>query len=213
MLHVATWSWGKKYTTAYLERLMAGVKRNLKQVHSFLVIDERRIRAVDKPLLQGCLIRLEVFDPASQERWGIKPGDRIAVLDLDLIVTGPLDPLFDREDSFTILQGVNTSNPNPYNGSVWMLKAGEHADVWTDFSLDAVRRVPYFAFPDDQAWMRHKIPNAAAFGAVDGVYAFKKNGWPPGDALPGNARIVAFPGHRDPAQFTHLDWVKAHWRV
>lgn len=212
MLHIIAWSWGAKYD-GYALKLSAGVSRHVKQPHTFTVVDE--VQKEDLYLLEypGCLVRLRTFDPQWQDRWGIAPGDRIAVLDLDLIVTGALDPLFDRDDSFTILQGVNTSNPNPYNGSVWMLKASEHADVWKDFSLDAVRKVPYFAFPDDQAWMHHKIPNAAAFGAAEGVYAFKKNGWPKGDALPDNARIVAFPGHRDPSQFTHLPWVKEHWRI
>jgi len=48
---------------------------------------------------------------------------------------------------------------------------------------------------------------------VDGVYAFKKRNWPKGDALPSNARVVAFPGFRDPSQFGHLDWVAQHWRA
>jgi hypothetical protein len=64
-------------------------------------------------------------------------------------VTGPLDPLFDRKDDFTILQGINTTNPCPYNGSIWMLKAGARPEVWSEFSLEnyaaaagAVSRLP-----------------------------------------------------------------------
>jgi len=50
-------------------------------------------------------------------------------------------------------------------------------------------------------------------GPADGVYGFHKPGWPKGEALPKNARIVAFPGWRDPVGFRHLDWVKQHWRA
>jgi hypothetical protein len=67
----------------------------------------------------GCFARSALFDPEWQARHGIEPGDRFVCLDLDLIVTGPLDGLFDRPEPFAILQGVNASNPCPYNGSVW----------------------------------------------------------------------------------------------
>jgi uncharacterized protein YbdZ (MbtH family) len=57
------------------------------------------------------------------------------------------------------------------------------------------------------------MPDAGAYTGADGVYAFQKKSWPRGEALPKNARIVAFPGYRDPVGFQHLDWVKAHWRT
>lgn len=226
MLHIITYRWGSKYGGGYLEKLVHGVRRHLSEPYRFVLATDQWALDCRKPIddvwpipkedrhlldIKGCLARLRLFDPNWQAQWAIQPGDRIACLDLDLIVTGPLDPVFNRDDSFTILQGVNTSNPNPYNGSIWMLKAGEHADVWTDFSLESVGAIPYYAFPDDQAWFHHKIPNAAGWGAADGVYAFQKKGWPTGNKLPSNARIVAFPGHRDPSQFVHLDWIKEHW--
>jgi hypothetical protein len=155
-----------------------------------------------------------MFDPAWQERHGIAPGDRVVNLDLDMVVTGALDPLFDREDDFTILQGINTTNPCPYNGSIWMLRAGARPDVWSDFSLEnyAKFKVPVHAFPDDQGWFHTLMPTAGAWGPKDGVYGFRKKHWPSGEALPEGARIVAFPGWRDPSKFEHLDWVQSNWR-
>jgi len=140
-------------------------------------------------------------------------GDRIVCMDLDLIITGSLDPLFDRPEPFVILQGANSVNPCPYNGSMWMVKAEYRPDVWSDFTLDAATAVPWYAFPDDQSWFAHKLPNAAGWraGPQSGAYAFKKPGWPKGDGLPADARLVAFPGFRDPSQFTHLPWVRDHW--
>jgi len=85
--------------------------------------------------------------------------------------------------------------------------------VWTDFSLEAAQAVPFFSFPDDQAWLEAKLPDAAAIGPEQGVYGFCKPGWNTGTALPKNARIVAFPGWRDPVGFGHLSWVAEHWRV
>lgn len=210
-LIVSTWAWGSKYGAYYLDRLASGVARHLSEPHDFRIFtpepeDEHLTR------IPGCFARLRAFDPAWQARQGIKPGDRLVCLDLDLIITGSLDGLFTRPEPFVILQGVNSSNPCPYNGSAWMLAAGYRPDVWDDFSIEAARKVPFDSFPDDQAWFAAKMPDAGAFSDRDGVFAFQKPGWPKGEQLPKGARLVAFPGRRDPSGFQHLDWVKEHWR-
>jgi hypothetical protein len=234
-LFVCSWLWGTKWKAAYAQRLFAALERNIAQDYrSVLITDQTSVTSVgadivlpiedaDRSLLSqpGCLVRMRMFDPAFQARIGAVPGDRIVNIDVDAVVTGALDPLFDRHDEFTILQRVNQTNPCPFNGSLWMLRAGRRHDVFTDFSFEAyrARRVPVHAIPDDQGWLHHKFPNAAAWTAADGVYAFKKIGWPGitriGDdqyrhALPGNARVVAFPG-RDPGRYQWLGWVRQHW--
>ncbi len=228
MLHVTTWLWGGAYAEHYVHRLAAAVKRNLNEAHRFICftdsprnlpgIEQYPIPNMELTAIPGCFVRLRLFDPEWQAKCGIKPGDRVVNLDLDLVVTGNLDPLFDRRDDFTILQGINSTNPCPYNGSVWMLKAGARPDVWEDFSLDNYKGlgVAFHSFPDDQGWFEFKHAGygtgAGAWGPEDGVYGFKKLGWPSGDALPDNARVVAFPGWRDPVKFEHLKWVKQNWR-
>lgn len=214
MLHVSTWCWGDKYGFAHCTRLCRGVRRHTSQVYRYHLFepepDDRHL--TDIP---GCFARLRMFNPAWQLRQGIEPGDRLVCLDLDSVVTGPLDPLFNRDEPFLILKGANASNPCPYNGSVMMLTAGYRPDVWSDFSLDAARRIEHHEFPDDQGWLWHKIPNAAGWnvGATSGIYAFRKPGWPKGDdhVLPPGARLVVFPGWRDPSLFTKLPWVHEHW--
>jgi hypothetical protein len=210
VLHVITWHWGTKYGPHYIERLERAVARNLKQDHRFLVC---RPKPVDEYLtaVPGCFARLRTFEPGWQKQMGIAKGDRIACLDLDVVITGPLDSVFDRPDDFAILQGVHSANPCPYNGSVWMLRAGYRPDVWDDFSLNAAAGVPFYEFPEDQAWFAAKMPDAGAIGPRDGVYAFGKPGWPGGTQLPPQAKLVAFPGKRDPSQFAHLDWVRQNW--
>jgi hypothetical protein len=203
VLWVTAWRWGSKYSQEYVDRLAAAVARNLTWAHEFRIIEPEPEDA-HLTTIPGCFARLRAFDVAWQERQGLKPGDRIVCLDLDLIVTGRLDDMLARREPFAILQGVNSSNPCPYNGSVWWTMAGYRPDVWTDFSLEAAAKVPHDKFPDDQAWLAHKLPGAAAIGPADGVYGFCKPGWPKGD--------VAFPGYRDPSQFEHLAWVRDHWR-
>ena len=226
MLNIVTWYWGHKYPRDHVLKLVAGVERNLTQPHRIIVMSEQaRIKyggVVSLPIMDehlihqpGCVVRMRIFDPTWQASVGIMYDDRIVDLDIDAVITRPLDSLFDREEDFVILQGINTTNPCPYNGSVFMLRAGAHADVWNDFSLEANRAVPWHSFPDDQGWMHHKIPNGAAWTVADGIYGFKKKDWPSGDSLPTNARIVAFPGWRDPSMpiFAKIPWIKQHWRI
>lgn len=222
MLTVAVHIWGTKYGPDYVARLASGVHRHLKQPHRFVAISDRaelvpptieRIELEDRALtdVKGCFVRLKMFDPEWQRRHGMT--GRIVSLDLDDIITGPLDPLFDRPENFVIFQGANAANPCPYNGSVFMVRAGAHPEVWKDFSIAAAQSIPRHDFPDDQGWLWHKIPNAAGWkaGPQSGVYGFQKPGWPKGTALPPDARLVAFFGWRDPSKFIQLDWVKKNW--
>lgn len=209
MIHVITWLWGSKYASHYVERLARGIERNL-GAHTFTVCEPR---PEDRHLTEipGCFARLRTFDPDWQTSMGFGAGDRILCLDLDLIVTGNLSPIVSRPEPFVILQGANSKNTCRYNGSAWLLTAGYRPDVWTGFSIEAASKAPHWKYPEDQSWFEAKMPDAGAYGPKDGVYGFHKPGWHEGDALPVNARIVAFPGSRDPGQFTHLPWVKDHW--
>lgn len=213
MLTICTWIWGEKYKDGYVEKLRAGLMRHMKQPFQFRVFSPC---SEDMPLTEipGCFARLRMFDPQWQQSQGLTAGERLVCLDLDIVITRSLGPLFLRSEPFVILQNANTSNPCPFNGSVMMLKVGENSEVWTDFSIEAARQVPFYDFPDDQGWLHHKLPRAAGWqcGRQSGIFAYQKRGWPPGNRLPEDARMVCFFGHRDPSQFLFLPWVKAHWR-
>jgi hypothetical protein len=225
ILAICTWLWGSKYTLDDVYKLKRGVARCLKQPHRFLVMTERerdwsppygieRHAIKDPELLAypGCFARLRMFDYGWQHNRKID--DRLVCMDLDMVITGELDKLFDRPETFVILAGANSLNPCPYNGSVFMLRPGCHGQLFSDFSMEEARKIGHYKFPDDQGWFWHKLPNAATWqaGRTSGVYGFKKPGWHHGsDRLPEQARIVAFPGHRQPKDFMHLDWVRKHW--
>lgn len=237
VLTVCTWLWGDKYGPKDVAKLASGVQRHLKQDYRFVVLTEEdrsldefeRFPALPEQLqfwsifeedrhllkIKGCFVRLRMFDPGWQERRKIKAGDRIVCMDLDVVITGPLDPLFNRPENFVILHGANQVNPCKFNGSLFMLRAGEHPEVWRDFSLEEANKIKFFSFPDDQSWFEHKLPKAAGWecGERSGVWSFAKRGWPKDNKLPAGARLVVFPGSRDPSQFTHLSWVREHWRV
>lgn len=224
-----TWLWGSKYGLEDVAKLYYGLRRNIDQDFRFIVVTDRKpfmLHGVETTQIQdpelckvkGCFARLRMFDPKWQGRLGIALDERIVGIDLDVVVVGKLDPIFNRGGSFRILGGANAANPCPFNGSLMMLRAGAHSEVWSDFSLEAAAKVPFYEFPDDQGWIWHKLPNAEVWkvGADSGVYAFQKPGWEgPGlntNHIPDAARLVVFPGWRSPEQFKHLPWVRDNWR-
>lgn len=221
MLNIVTWFWGTKYSPKYVERLARGLRRGLTQSHRFIVMtDGRQVLSgyechdiSDLVLLnvRGCFARLRMFDPEWQRSLGLH--GRIVCVDLDTVITGNLDPLFNRTEEFVILQGANSANPCPYTACLFMFQDGAHHELWTEFSLEAAEKIPKYEFADDQGWMHHLVPNAAAWhvGAESGIWSFQKRGWPSDDVLPSGARMVAFPGARDPSQFVKLPWIKDHW--
>ena len=221
MITVVTWLWGDKFKIDDVLRLRSAVARNLREDHRFLCLSDRpfehdgieccSIWNTELCKRPGCFARLRLFDPELQEY--LMVDEKIVNMDLDTVITGQLDPLFNRPESFCIMQGGNASNPCPYNGALIMLRRGEHADVWRDFTVGRAAAVPYYAYPDDQGWIWHKIPNASGWkcGDTHGVYVYKKPGWHGGDALPPGARLVTFINN-SPRSLRHLDWVQEHWR-
>lgn len=220
MLVVSTWLWGAKYSSDDVAKLASAVRRNLKQFHRFVCFSDRSLEIegvecgiiLDFDLLEvkGCFARLRMFDPSWQEGWF---DDQIVNMDLDSVVTGPLDKLFDRPEPFVILQGGNYANPCPYGGALFSIRRGAHPEIWSSFSLEAAAKVPFHEFPDDQGWMHAVAPGAAAFrcGPSSGVYVFRKPPWPLDDRLPADAKIVTFSGWRTPAKFVGLDWIRKNW--
>jgi hypothetical protein len=212
LLSIVCWHWGKKYNRHYVERLKTGLEIHIQQEFRFGIFSpEKEDEYLTK--IPGCFCRLRMFDPEWQEKHGFK--DRIVSIDLDTIITGPLDDLFDRPENFVILQGANAANPCPYNGSIFMLRAGYRPDVWRDFSIKRSQEIKFHEFPDDQGWFWDKMPTAAGWkaGPESGIYAFQKPGWPKGDELPKGCKIVSFPGWRDPGNFLYLEWVRNNWLV
>lgn len=220
---LTTHFWGNKYPVEYVHRLYAAIRRNISVQYRFIVVTDNPSRFPDYETavimdpqltkLKGCTVRLRMFDPTWQKHYQILPGTKVMSLDIDLVITRDFTHLTKRDEEFVILQGVNATNPCPFNGSIWMFKAGSCSDIWSKYSPEANLQVPYFEFPDDQGWFHHMRPNAGAWTVDDGVYGFVKRGWTTGDNLPENACLVAFFGWRDPSKFEHIPWVAENWRV
>jgi hypothetical protein len=216
MLTVVTWRWGKKYSPEHVSRLKAGVARNLAIPHRFICITDQAdtpgdtLPIEDEALLSvrdGCYCRLRMFDPAWQLRHGI---ERLVCLDLDMVITGPLGPLFDRPEPFMIRHGGHW-NPCKFNGSVMAIARCARPEIWKEFTVEKADKFDFEGGVwrgSDQTWIAHMAPDAPGWTHADGIYGYKKRGWP--GYLPSDARIVTFNGRRDPSSQTER-WVAQHW--
>ncbi len=158
----------------------------------------------------SCYRRLKLFAPEMRDLIG----ERIVCLDLDVVITGNLDPLWDRADDF-ICWG-DTRRDNHYNGSMFLLRAGTRTAVWKGFdpltSPATARAAGYFG--SDQGWLSYKLgPGEHRWTKRDGVYSFRNHIDRDGGRLPRDARIVFFHGHVDPwdKDAQRLGWVKEHY--
>lgn len=160
-----------------------------------------------------CYRRLRAFAPDARAFFG----ERLVSLDLDMVITGDLRPLFDRPEDFVVWGQSDFPRRQFCNGSLWMLQTGAHTDVWTDFDP---RMSPHVAKRagckgSDQGWLSYKLgKTAATWGEQDGVYSYRVHCAPRKNQLPQNARVVAFHGARKPwhVGINEIDWVREFYQ-
>lgn len=143
-------------------------------------------------------------------------GKRFVMLDLDAVVTGDLDPLWNRPEEFVIWGDTNPKTL--YNSSMYLLTAGARSKVWDRFDpKDSPQESKARGqFGSDQGWISACLgPGEARFTKKDGVYSYRNDIARAGiGTLPKDARIVFFHGHVDPwsDQARSLPWVAEHYR-
>ena len=160
----------------------------------------------------SCYRRLKVFAPDAGRLFG----ERLVSIDLDMVITNDITPLFDRPDDFVIWGESDFPGRQHYCGSLWMLRTGTRTKVWTEFnpktSPSLARRAG--ARGSDQAWLSYILgPSEATWTRKDGVYSYRKHIAIRNNELPADARIVAFHGKRDPWDYRtrNIPWVAKHY--
>jgi hypothetical protein len=235
MLSVVCWKWKPKagYRSAFgpetVNTLRAMVARHYAKPHRFIcVTDDPAGIGSDVEIVPlwddyasvpnpygarqpSCYRRLKAFSSEAKFLFG----DRFVSLDLDCVVTGDLVPLWDREEEFVIWG--DTSPRTPYNGSMFLLKAGSRRAVWEDFDphTSPARSKALGYFGSDQAWIGARLgPHEAKWSKADSVYSYRLDIKRLG-GLPDDARIVMFHGAVDPwsAEAQRLAWVREYYRA
>jgi hypothetical protein len=210
-----------RYKANHVKRLQSMVARHYSRPHRFVCItdDSAGLEGVETiPLwpeyraLGGCYHRLQLFGSHMRELLG----PRFVMLDLDVVITGDLTPVFERTEDFVINSYRTTDRDQRYNGSIIMMDAGARAKVWETFDpVESIRAIEYHrrtVIGTDQAWIRLALgPDEATLTDGDGVHdiRFSKS---VRSGLPKNARIVVFPGPRDQeTEMKRHKWIKEHW--
>lgn len=229
MLTVMTWLWSQPggratYTPHHVHIWADMVRRNLSMPHRLAVVtdidaDYGDIEIIPPPrefenvriptwgdAFPQCLRRIAMFAPDAGARFG----NRFVSMDMDCVISGPLDPLFDRSEDFVMYRGTNAARP--YNGSMVMMTAGARPQVYTEFSPEGAVEAGKRYIGSDQAWISHCLGRGeATWGPEHGViwYGGQRN------AAVVEKRIMFFPGTPKPwtlAQEGRDPFVSEHYR-
>lgn len=180
----------------YVQKLRSMVARHLSAPHRFVCISDRPHEGVEviKAFgnLRGWWVKTQLFFP------GLLSG-RCVYLDLDSVVTGPLEPL---AESKGILHLDRWGwDKKVYGSGVMAWDAGEHADIWSKFTPDVPKK-----FPGDQDF----ITSLGGWPALpDGLcvsyrYHCKKG-------PPAGASVCAMHGRPKPHEIAD-QWVRDAWK-
>jgi len=152
-----------------------------------------------------CLRRIAMFGPNAGQIFG----DEIVCMDLDCVIGGPLDPLFEDVKDFAIFRG--TTSDRAYNGSMMYIRAGARTKVYDTITLEAATKAGKLHLGSDQAWIAYCLgPKEQTWGPEHGVHFWQ--GYRRG-SLPGT-RILFFPGSIKPWELIEDDepsWISKHY--
>lgn len=162
----------------------------------------------------SCYRRLRAFAPEFEQI----AGRRFVSLDLDVVITGDLVPLWERPEPFVIfdpeMRGFR------YNGSMWLMSAGARRCVWDRFDPVLSPQLTHRAGlkGSDQAWMHFCLgEHEATWSMADGVWSYRPHVVKrAASRLPKGARIVMFHGKPDPWDLLtsgelRTRWVREHY--
>ncbi|MGE4340359.1 MAG: hypothetical protein AB7E55_31075 [Pigmentiphaga sp.] len=160
----------------------------------------------------NCYPRLRAFS----KEFKALAGERFVCIDLDVVITGDLMPLWDRPEDFVIYASAKAKNH--YNGSMWMMRAGCRSEVWEDFDPVESPKLANRAGNQgsDQGWIQYRLGKKEAIWTVkDGIYSYRGDMKWSQKCLPADARIVVFHGIPKPWDKKARDtspWIDAYYR-
>lgn len=217
--------WGTEYGADYVNRLYRAVMRNVTRPTRFVAftdpidgldpgIDARPIPEIRLPagLKPGPWRKLALW---AADLGGLE--GEVLFLDLDILVTGPLDPLFEHEPGRLCLVRNWTQGRKDGigNSSVMRFRAGSAPHLVKNFEADAVAMS--HRFDNEQIYVTKESGLPLSFWPPDWCPSFKHDllaRWPfylfRPPSLPGDARIVVFTGHPRPDEALRGEW-PARW--
>ena len=117
------------------------------------------------PSKPNCYRRLSMFRRDAADIFG----ERFVCMDLDCVIGGQLDPLFDRPEDLVLYKG--TQQERPYNGSMMLIRAGCRPVVYEKFDQRGANVSGDIFVGSDQAWLAFILGRKEkVWSERDGVY-------------------------------------------
>jgi hypothetical protein len=236
MISFVTWKWtppGNRpvFKSEHVNVLRAMIERNYKGPHRVICVTDEiqgldprievfptpvRFDQLQNPLgprFPSCYRRLWNFSKEAKKAFGPK----ILSIDIDVIITGDLAPLVERDDA-TFIGWCEKDRFfwNKVAGGVYLLKTGTHTDVWEEFdpSTSPQKASQAGMGGSDQGWMSLKLyPPKASWSHKDGLVKIK---WIDHKLPLEKTRIVSTGGHVppwSPVEQERYPWIKKYWRL
>jgi len=235
--------WGKAYGPDYANILYSMVSRNTTRPLRFICFtdDSSGLRAEIEAL------PLPSIDLPPSHQW--KPWRKISLwqpnlarlsgnvlfLDLDVVVTGSIDPFFDHrpDEGYCVIENWTQAGKGIGNTSVFRLRVGAHPEVYDTLIADPEDTVA--AFPNSQTFASRTI-SRMIYWPADWCLSFKHSlmpRWPMNflrtARLPETARVICFTGYPNPdhardglwptvwykrvrKHVLPTPWIAEHWR-
>ncbi len=162
------------------------------------------------PRFPTCYRRLWLFSEQAKN----VIGDRILLTDVDVVITGNITSLVERDDHFVgwyPRQRWGLAEKR-IAGGMYLMTAGKFTDVYEGFNAQSIKQARSAGYRgSDQAWISYKMVNRVSFwdDKKEGIWSvrdFKTS------TLPRGARLVTFNGDRKPWDMLRTPWVKEHWQ-
>jgi hypothetical protein len=219
--------WGSLYGPEYVNRLYAMVRQNVTGPIRFVCLTDNAEGVRQEVECHGCP---EIDLPEPQCRLGWRKltlyresenlfgldGDWL-YLDLDVVVSGSLDPFFDYlpEKSFVVMQNWTQPGKGIGNTSVYRFRVG--ADAYLFDNLIANQGSIFQQYRNSQTYISRTVKEIS-FWPDDWCVLFKTHcvpSWPARfwqePLLPEQARVVAFPGDPNPHDAVQGRWPVKKW--
>lgn len=216
MLTVLTWLWKNpdcrtQFKAEYVNIWADMVRRNLSMPHRIACVTstpqgiDPSIKIITPPgdfedvqapwgtRKPNCYRRLSMFRRDAAEIFG----KRFVCMDLDCVVGGQLDPLFDRKEDLVLFKG--TASDRPYNGSMMLIKAGCRPQVYEDFTQEGATQSGEEFVGSDQAWLAQRLGwGEKTWSEKDGVFWYGSGSVYKGLPKSMTPRLLFFPGKIKP---------------
>jgi len=227
---IACMKWGTRYGPEFVNRLFSSVKRNMNSDFRFICFTDD-VTQLDKQIETFPLPPISLPENIAWTPWRklslwqnpiarLEHGD-ILILDIDLVITGSLEPFFTyAPGDYCVIENWTQIGQNIGNTSVFRIPIGKYKKIYTQINTHPDKILARYRI--EQQYISDQIPEQK-FWPKEWCVSFKHSllpkfplNWFKTTPLPQETRIVAFTGHPDPDEARDgiwpAPWYKRHYK-